>query len=114
MAGFFKKLLQRFTRRKVDLDELEESLITGDVGIRMTTQILDRLRAMGRSLDPEEVVDVCREEMRKILPAENPPLRVPAASTRWQGTTGATGLWPRACPTARAAPGSPRAVATSP
>jgi fused signal recognition particle receptor len=74
MAGFFKRLLQRFTRRKVDLDELEESLITGDVGIRMTTQILDRLRAMGRSLDPEEVVDVCREEILKILPPENPPL----------------------------------------
>lgn len=74
MAGFFKRLLQRFTRRKVDLDELEESLITGDVGIRMTTQILDRLRDMGRSLDPEEVVDVCREEILKILPPENPPL----------------------------------------
>ena len=49
MAGFFKRLLQRFSRRKVDLDELEESLISGDVGLRMTTQILDRLRAMGRS-----------------------------------------------------------------
>src|SRR5688572_2497386 len=63
MAGFFKRLLQRFSRRKVDLDELEESLIGGDVGIRMTTQIIDRLRAMGRSLDPEEVVEVCREEI---------------------------------------------------
>ena len=74
MAGFFKRLLQRFSRRKVDLDELEESLISGDVGLRMTTQILDRLREMGRSLDPEEVVDVCREEILKILPAETAPL----------------------------------------
>jgi len=74
MAGFFKRLLQRFSRRKVDLDELEESLITGDVGIRMTTQIIDRLRAMGRSLDPEEVVDVCREEILKILPPATLPL----------------------------------------
>ena len=69
MAGFFKKLLQRFTRRKVDLDELEESLITGDVGVRMTMHILDILRAKGRSLEAEEVVDVCREEILKILPA---------------------------------------------
>ena len=76
MAGFFKRLLQKFSRRKVDLDELEESLISGDVGLRMTTQILDRLRAMGRSLDPEEVVDVCREEILKILPAETPPLPI--------------------------------------
>ena len=74
MAGFFKKLLQRFTRRKVDLDELEETLITGDVGFRMTERILERLRAMGRSLDPEEVVEVCRREMLTLLPAETAPL----------------------------------------
>lgn len=46
----------------------------GDVGFGMTNQILDRLRAMGRSLDPEEVVDVCREEILKILPPETAPL----------------------------------------
>jgi len=74
MAGFFKRLLQKFSRRKVDLEELEESLISGDVGLRMTTQILDRLRDMGSSLDPEEVVDVCREEILKILPAKTAPL----------------------------------------
>ena len=74
MAGFFKKLIQRFTRRKVDLDELEESLITGDVGWRMTQRILERLREMGRSLDPEEVVEVCRKEMLALLPTENPGL----------------------------------------
>lgn len=74
MAGFFKKLLQRFTRRKVDLDELEESLITGDVGVRMTIQILDILRAKGRDIEAEEVVGVCREEILKILPAAIPAL----------------------------------------
>ena len=74
MAGFFKKLLHRFTRRKVDLDELEESLITGDVGVRMTLQILDILRARGREIEAEEVVDVCREEILKILPATIPAL----------------------------------------
>lgn len=74
MAGFFKKLLQRFTRRKVDLDELEESLITGDVGVRMTLQILDILRAKGRDIEAEEVVGVCREEILKILPTAIPAL----------------------------------------
>lgn len=74
MAGFFKRLLARFTRRKVDLDELEESLIMGDVGLKMTVQILDRLRAMGRALDPEEVEAVCREEIVKILPQKTEPL----------------------------------------
>ena len=74
MAGFFRKLIERFTRRKVDLDELEETLITGDVGFRMTERILGKLRDMGRSLDPEEVVDVCRREMLALLPEVNPPL----------------------------------------
>lgn len=77
MAGFFKKLIQRFTKRKVDLDELEESLIQGDIGVPMTIQILDRLRAMGRSLEAEEVVDVCREELRQLLPASTPSLPDP-------------------------------------
>ena len=40
----------------------------------MTQRILDRLREMGRSLDPEEVVEVCRKEMLALLPAENPGL----------------------------------------
>ena len=34
--------------------------------------------------------------------------------TRWQGTTGAKGLWPSAWPTARARPLSPRSSASSP
>ncbi len=74
MAGFFKKLLQRFTRRKVDLDELEESLIGGDIGVPMTQHILQALRAKGRSLEADEVVDVCREEILKILPPQIPSL----------------------------------------
>jgi len=74
MAGFFKKLLHRFTRRKVDLEELEESLISGDVGVRMTMQILEILRAKGREIQAEEVIDVCRGEILKILPATIPTL----------------------------------------
>ncbi len=74
MAGFFKKLLQRFSRRKVDLDELEESLISGDVGVPMTLHILEILRAKGRSLEAEEVVAVCRQEILKILPPTVPSL----------------------------------------
>lgn len=74
MAGFFRKLLQKFSRRKVDLDELEETLISGDVGVKMTMQICERLREMGRALEADEVVDVCREEILKILPPVTAPL----------------------------------------
>ena len=46
--------------------------------------------------------------------AEKPPILRPAASTRWQGMMMGTGLWPIACPTARAAPGEPASRARSP
>jgi fused signal recognition particle receptor len=74
MAGLFKKILSRFSREKVDWDELEESLVGGDLGVKMSMQIIDRLQEMGRKLKPEEVIDVCREEIRAILPADSPAL----------------------------------------
>lgn len=74
MAGLFKKILNRFSRDKVDWDELEESLVTGDLGVKMSMQIIDRLQDMGRKLKPEDVVAVCREEIRAILPPDQPPL----------------------------------------
>ena len=75
MAGFFKKLLGKFTREKIDWDDLEESLIGGDLGVKMSMQIIDRLQAMGRKLSAEDIVSVTREEIRAILPEETPPLR---------------------------------------
>ena len=45
MAGLFKKILNRFSRNKIDWDELEESLIAGDLGVKMTMQVIDRLQA---------------------------------------------------------------------
>lgn len=74
MAGFFKKLFDVFRRKKLDFDELEEALIGGDLGIKMTTQIIDRLRGMGRDLKAEDIVDVARQEIASILPATVQPL----------------------------------------
>jgi fused signal recognition particle receptor len=74
MAGFFKKLLDVFKRKKLDFDELEETLISGDLGLKMTLQIVERLRGMGRELHAEDVVSVARQEIAKILPAAGTPL----------------------------------------
>ncbi len=74
MAGFFKKLLDVFKRKKLDFDELEETLIGGDLGLKMTLQIVERLRALGRELQAEDVVAVARQEIAKILPAAATPL----------------------------------------
>ena len=72
MAGLFKKILQRFSRDHVDWDDLEESLILADIGLPMTTLIIERMRDLGRSLKPEVAVNICREEILKIIPT--PPL----------------------------------------
>lgn len=74
MAGFFRKLLDVFKRKKLDFDELEEALIAGDLGVKMTMQILAVLRGMGRELQAEDVVDVARAEIAKILPKAPLPL----------------------------------------
>ena len=74
MAGFFKKLLSRFSKDQFDVDEVEESLIGGDLGIRLTTDIVDRLQEMGRQLKGQDIVQVTSEEILKILPEEVPPL----------------------------------------
>ena len=70
MAGFFKSLLSRFSRDAVDWDDLEHSLISGDMGIRLSTEIVEELQGLGRKLDAEDVVDVCRKRIMGILPSE--------------------------------------------
>ena len=69
MAGLFKKILQRLSRDQIDWDELEESLILGDLGLPMTTHLIDRMRGLGRPLNPEDAINICREEMLSIIPA---------------------------------------------
>ena len=77
--GFFKSLLERFTGRPVDWDELEEALIRSDLGVPMTTRILESLREKEQTqkLTAETVVTVAREEILKVLPRDSlmlPPL----------------------------------------
>ena len=78
MANFFKKILSRFSKDHFDVDELEETLIAGDLGIKLTMDIVDRLQDMGRKLKGQDIVDVTTEEILKILPEHVPPL-VPGA-----------------------------------
>lgn len=77
--GFFKSLIQKFTGRPVDWDELEEALIRADLGVPMTQRILKALQARDEKLTAESVVAVAREEILKVLPRDNLMLR-PLAS----------------------------------
>ena len=75
MAGFFSKIITRFTKDKVDWEELEEILISGDLGVQLSMRIIDELQEEGRSLDGETVVEACREAIIRLLPEDTPAIQ---------------------------------------
>lgn len=69
MAGFFKSLLNKITNRaEIDWDDLEADLISSDLGIKLTTSIIEELRELGREVSGEDVVEVTRRQLSKRLP----------------------------------------------
>ena len=74
MAGFFKRLIQRFTNPDIDWDDLEHQLISGDLGSKLAMQIVDDLRARQKTLHGKDIVEVTKEHIRQILPADLPAL----------------------------------------
>jgi fused signal recognition particle receptor len=73
-GGFISRLAKLFGRKKEIapelLDEIEEVLITADIGVKTTQKILDRLRermARNELGDPDKVWEAIREEARTIL-----------------------------------------------
>lgn len=73
--GFLKKFLGQFQSRPVDWDELEETLIRGDLGVSLSLQLLDRLRELGSEINAQTVEEVTRRELTALFPAVLPPLR---------------------------------------
>ena len=59
--GFFKSIIQKFTGKPVDWDELEETLIRADLGVPMTTKILTALQAR----ENVTAEDVCLPILRR-------------------------------------------------
>ena len=73
--GFFKDLLNRFSGKPVDWDELEESLIRADIGVPMTLKIIAELQQRSERITADDVVEVARRQIEQILPIGNPRLR---------------------------------------
>jgi fused signal recognition particle receptor len=73
--GFLKSILQKFTGRPVDWEELEELLIRSDLGVPMSMEILTALQAHPEKLTAEKVVEVAREKIVGILPRDQTMLR---------------------------------------
>ena len=80
--GFFKSLIQKFTGRPVDWEELEEALIRADLGVPMMSRILKECQAREEKLTTESVVKVAHDEILKVLPRDNPVLRPLATKTK--------------------------------
>ncbi len=74
---FFQNIIQKFTGRPVDWDELEENLIRSDIGVPMTLRIVNALqaRAATSSITANDIVEVAREEILRILPIAPAPIR---------------------------------------
>lgn len=78
---FLRNLVEKFTGKPVDWDELEESLIRADLGVPMTIRILEALhkREAYQTITANDVAEVTREEIARILPlAPQPVVALPA------------------------------------
>jgi fused signal recognition particle receptor len=74
MAGFFKSLLGKITNRaEIDWDDLEADLIASDLGIHLTTFIIDDLKDLGRKVSAEDVIEVTRRHLADRLPPDATP-----------------------------------------
>src|SRR5438067_1910342 len=74
--NFLKSLVQKFTGKPVDWDELEESLIRADLGVPMTLRILKSLqeRAHRSAITSADIAEVAREQIERILPIAPVPI----------------------------------------
>ena len=78
MAGFFKNLYNKVANRSdVDWDELEGDLISADLGVRTSLEIVDTLRDLGRQISADDVVDAARNRISEIFPEDQPILDLP-------------------------------------
>jgi fused signal recognition particle receptor len=73
--GFLRGIADRFRGRPVDWDELEAMFLQADLGVKVTGQLIETLRARsGFSATADQVEREAREEIIKLLPPPLPPL----------------------------------------
>src|SRR6476659_3661501 len=74
--NFLKSLVQKFTGRPVDWDELEAMLIRADLGVPMTLRIITALQARAEhtTLTSNDISEVARDEIGWVLPMAPLPI----------------------------------------
>lgn len=76
MAGFFKKLINKITNTaEIDWDDLEAELITGDLGVRLSLEIVSELQDLGRKVSADDVVETTRTKLSALFPEDSPALQ---------------------------------------
>jgi fused signal recognition particle receptor len=75
--NFLRSLVEKFTGKPVDWDELEESLIRADLGVPMSLRIVEALqkRAVTTTITANDISEVARDEIARVLPIAPPPIR---------------------------------------
>jgi fused signal recognition particle receptor len=82
-AGFLRAIAERFRGRPVDWDELEAMLLQADLGVKVTTQLVEALQAeTGFSATADEVEREARKRLTALLPPPLPPLLPLPGTTR--------------------------------
>jgi fused signal recognition particle receptor len=79
---------------EADLDELETALITSDIGVQTTTEILDALRARARRQainGGAELRDLLKQQIKSILEAPQRPVPQPAVPPKVTFLVGVNG-----------------------
>src|SRR5438067_13403010 len=112
-SGFFNRMKQAVTRTREsftskiedivamtrtvderDLEELESALITSDIGVQTTTEILDTLRDRARHQaieGGEELRSLLKASIKQILEAPQRPVATPAAPPKVTFLVGVNG-----------------------
>ena len=76
MAGFFKKLFNKVTNKaEIDWDDLEADLISGDLGVKLSLEIVDDLKELGRKISADDVIETTRSKLSDLFPADSPTLQ---------------------------------------
>ncbi len=89
--GFFKSIIQKFSAKPVDWDELEETLIRADLGVSMSMKILNSLRARAEQITTRDIIEATREEVARVLPLDHLELRPLAAKPKVVMVVGVNG-----------------------
>ena len=75
-VNFFQSLIQKLSGRPIDWDEVEEMLFRADLGVPMTTRIMNVLREQANlgTITADDVAKVTREQILRILPRNPSPI----------------------------------------